>query len=81
MFNEISQMLYAYIVQAEMIFLDVYKINPWEVMDNLAVIDLQFYIKRLEKEWTKKNEKFKKKDVLEALRQINDILNFVFNKK
>ena len=74
-------MLYAYIIQAEMIFLDIYKINPWQAMDDIALIDLQFYITRIEKDWKKKKEHVKKKDVMDALQQVNEILTWVFNKK
>ena len=40
MFKEISQMLYGYILKAEMLFLRYYKVNPWEVMKDISLIDL-----------------------------------------
>jgi len=33
-------MLYGYIVQAEMLFLRYYKINPFEIMKDMSLIDL-----------------------------------------
>ena len=81
MFREISQMLYGYIIQAEMIFLDVYKVNPWQIMKDLTLMDLQIYVKRIEKDWKKKKESMKNKDVMEALQQVNEILTWVFHKK
>ena len=81
MFKEISQMLYGYIVQAEMLFLRYYKINPFEIMKDMSLIDLQFYIKQIEKQEKKDHESFKKKDIMAALKQICEILNFIFYKK
>lgn len=81
MFKEVSQHLYAYIMQAEMIFLDVYKVDPWQIMSHMTMLDLQIYMKKIEKEWKEKQEKFKKKDIMEALRKVNEILTWVFYKK
>ena len=81
MFKERSQMLYGYILKAEMLFLRYYKVNPWEVMKDISLIDLQVYIKQIEKEEKKEQESFKKKDLMTALKKINEILNFIFYKK
>ena len=81
MFKEISQMLYGYILKAEMLFLRYYKVNPWEVMKDISLIDLQVYIKQIEKDQKKEQESFKKKDLMTALKKINEILNFIFYKK
>ena len=45
MFNEISQMLYGYILQAEVFFLRYYKVNPFEMMKDMSLYDLQVYVK------------------------------------
>lgn len=74
-------MLYGYILKAEMLFLRYYKVNPWEVMKDISLIDLQVYIKQIEKEEKKEQESFKKKDLMTALKKINEILNFIFYKK
>ena len=74
-------MLYGYILKAEMLFLRYYKVNPWEVMKDISLIDLQVYIKQIEKEEKKEQESFKKKDLMTALKKINDIQNFIFYKK
>lgn len=81
MFKDIAQMLYGYIVQAEMLFLRYYKVNPFEIMKDMSLIDLQFYIKQIEKQEKKEHESFKKKDIMNALKQICEILNFIFYKK
>ena len=74
-------MLYGYILKAEMLFLRYYKVNPWEVMKDISLIDLQVYIKQIEKDQKKEQESFKKKDLMTALKKINEILNFIFYKK
>jgi hypothetical protein len=40
MFKELSEQLYGYIVSAEMAFLEIYKVNPWEIMKNMPLSDL-----------------------------------------
>ena len=47
MFKEISIMLYKYILDAEMIFLDYYKLNPFDILQKMPLIDLPEYIKRI----------------------------------
>lgn len=81
MFNEISQMLYGYILQAEVFFLRYYKVNPFELMKDMSLYDLQVYVKQIEKEEKKERDSFKKKDIMTALRQICEILNWIFYKK
>lgn len=81
MFKEISQAIYGYIMQAELFFLRYYKVNPFEMMKDMSLYDLQLYIKQIEKEEKKQRDSFKKKDIMTALRQINEILNWVFYKK
>lgn len=81
MFQEIANMLYGYIIQAEMLFLRYYKVNPFEIMKNITLIDLQVYIKQIEEKEKKDQESFKKKDIMTALKKINDLLNFIFYKK
>lgn len=81
MFNDISQMLYGYIISVEVFLLRYYKVNPFELMKDMSLYDLQVYIKQLEKEEKKERESFKKKDLVTALRQISEILNWMFYKK
>mgnify|MGYP001771243552 CR=1 FL=1 len=81
MFREISQQLYGYILNAEMIFLDMYKVNPWQIVGEMPLVDLQFYMKKIEESWKKKKDNFKKKDMMEALKHINDVLTWIFHKK
>lgn len=81
MFKELSEQLYGYIVSAEMAFLEIYKLNPWEVMKNMTLNDLWFYMKRIEEDQKTKKEKFKKKDIMEILKHVNDVLTWMFHKK
>ena len=75
MFREISQQLYGYILNAEMILLDIYKVNPWQIVGEMPLVDLQLYMKKIEDSWKKK------KDMIEALKHINDVLTWIFHKK
>lgn len=81
MFKELSEQLYGYIVSAEMAILDIYKVNPWEIMKNMTLNDLWFYMKRIEDDQKTKKEKFKKKDIMEILKHVNDVLTWMFHKK
>ena len=81
MFEEISMMLYGYIVQAEMIFLDIYKVNPFDIIGKMPLVDLQLYMKRIEEDQKKKHDNFKKKDFIEALKRVNELLTWCFHRK
>ena len=81
MFREISQQLYGYILNAEMILLDIYKVNPWQIVGEMPLVDLQLYMKKIEDSWKKKKDNFKKKDMMEVLKHINDVLPWIFHKK
>jgi len=64
-----------------MIFLRLYKVNPYQIMKGLSLIDLQIYIKQIEEQEKKERESFKKKDIMGCFKAINDILNVMFYKK
>ena len=81
MFREISQQLYGYILNAEMILLDIYKVNPWQIVGEMPLVDLQLYMKKIEESWKKKKDNFKKKDMMEVLKHVNDVLTWIFHKK
>lgn len=81
MFDQMSQVLYGYIIQAEMLFLRYYKIDPFQVMKGIPLVDLQVYVQQIEKMEKKERDSFKKKDLMTALKQICEILNYVFYKK
>ena len=50
-------------------------------MKGIPLVDLQVYIKRIEKAEKKERDSFKKKDLMAALKQICEILNYMFYKK
>ena len=81
MLNEMSQMIYVYIMKAEMIFLRLYKVNPYEIMKNISLIDLHTYLTMIEKEEKKEHEGMKKNKIMECLRGISDYLNLMFHTK
>ena len=81
MLNEMSQMIYLYIMKAEMIFLRLYKVNPYEIMKNISLIDLHTYLTMIEKEEKKEHESMKKNKIMDCLRGISEYLNIMFYKK
>ena len=81
MFEEISRHIYRYIIEVEMLFLMRYKINPFEIMDHISMMDLQNYMNILQYKVSKEQETMKKKDLMKALIQIRDILNFITYKE
>jgi hypothetical protein len=50
-------------------------------MRGIPMIDLQLYIQQIQKAESKERESMKKKELMTALKQICDILNFIFYKK
>ncbi len=81
MFKEISFSLYGVILNAEVLFLRYYKVNPFEIMKDISLLDLQTYIKKIEDEEKKESKKINKKDFITALKQISELLNYMFYKK
>ena len=81
MFKDISEQIYGYILQAEMLFLRYYKVNPFEIMKDISLLDLQTYIQQIEKNEKKEKDNFKKKELMTALKHICDMLNIIFYKK
>lgn len=73
-------MLYGYILDAEMVFLEFYKLNPFEIMRNIPLMDLPAYIKRIQKNKEKEKNKLKNSNITAALKAVCDYLNLVFYK-
>ncbi len=44
MFQEMAAMIYGYIIKAEMVFLRLYKVNPFEIMNHISLLDLNTYM-------------------------------------
>lgn len=81
MYKELSQMLYGYIIECEMFLLRTYKVNPFEIMKNMSLIDLDVYMKNIEEKEKKEQESIKKHDIMKSLFAINQILSTMFYKK
>ena len=81
MYDQMCQVLYGYILQAEVLFMRYYKVDPFQIMKGIPLVDLQVYIKMIEKAEKKERDSFKKKDLMTALRQICESLNYMFYKK
>lgn len=81
MYKEMSEMVYYYIIKAEMVFLRLYKVNPLEVMRGMSLLDLNAYMNMIEKEEKKEHESMKKSKIMECLKGISDYLNVMFYKK
>ena len=50
-------------------------------MKDITLLDLQTYVQQIEKQEKKEQESYKKKDIMTALKEVNEILNFIFYKK
>ena len=81
MYKEMSEMIYYYIIKAEMVFLRLYKVNPLELMRGMSLLDLNAYMSMIEKEESKEHESMKKSKIMECLKGISDYLNVMFYKK
>lgn len=74
-------MVYIYIMKAELIFLRIYKVNPFEMLEHLSILDLNTYMVAIEREEKKEHDGMKKSKIMECLKGISDYLNVMFYKK
>lgn len=81
MYNELNQMLYGYILEAELIFLRTYNVNPFEIMSNMSLLDLDVYLNKIQAKEKEQQESIKKNDIMKSLYSINQILSMMFYKK
>lgn len=81
MLNDIAEMIYYYIIEAELFFLRYYKVDPFQIMKGMSILDLQSYIKHIEHKEKKDKNKYKNKELMTALKHICDLLNIIFYKK
>lgn len=81
MYQEMSEMIYYYIIKAEMVFLRLYKVNPLDMMRGMSLLDLNAYMTLIENEEKKEHESMKKSKIMECLKGISDYLNVMFYKK
>ena len=56
MFEEVCAIMYKYIMQAEFLFLQKFKLNPFELMKDITTLDLISYIKLLEEKIKKEED-------------------------
>ena len=81
MFQEMAEMIYGYIIKAEMVFLRFYKVNPFEIMNHISLLDLNTYMTVIQKEEKKEHDSMNKTKIMECLKGISDYLNIMFYKK
>lgn len=77
MFAQVLESTYAYILEAEMLFLMKYKINPFDIMNKITLLDLFSYIKILENKLKKEHDSINKDDLTKSLVSLRDILMFI----
>ena len=81
MFQEMAEMIYGYIVKAEMVFLRLYKVNPFEIMSHISLLDLHTYMSVIQREEKKEHDGLPKQKIMECLKAVSDYLNIMFYKK
>ncbi len=77
MTGEVALLMYQYIIEAEFLFLQKFKLNPFEIMNKITLTDLVSYIGILDKKIKKENDSIQKKDFEKALVSLRDILIFM----
>ncbi len=77
MLGEVSALMYRYIIEAEFLFLQKFKLNPFELMKCITLTDLVSYIQILEQKIKKEDESINKKDFEKSLVALRDILIFM----
>ena len=81
MFNDMAQMIYGYIIKSELVLLRLYKVNPFEIMSHISLLDLNMYMNEIQKEEKKQHEGMQKTKIMECLKGVSDYLNILFYKK
>lgn len=81
MYHDICMSMYGYIMEIEIFFLTHYKLNPFEVLKDMTLLDLETYMKKVEKYEKEQQESIKKNDIMKSLYMINQILSMMFYKK
>lgn len=77
MLGEIAIITYQYIIEAEFLFLQKFKLNPFDLMNKISLLDLFSYIGILEQKIKKENDSIQKKDFEKAIISLRDILIFM----
>lgn len=77
MYEQACAQMYRYIMEAEFLFLQKFKLNPFDIMNKITILDLVYYINELEKKIKKERDSIQKKDLEKALIQLRDILIFI----
>lgn len=70
-------MMYRYIIEAEFLFLQKFKMDPFTIMGEITLTDLVSYMGILEKKIKEENDSIQKKDFEKALVSLRDILIFM----
>lgn len=81
MLKDVAQMIYSYIIKAELIFLRLYKVDPFSIMRHISLLDLNMYMNQIMKEEKKEHDSMKKTKIMDCLKAISDYLNVMFYKK
>lgn len=74
-------MIYGYIVKAELVLLRMYKVNPFEIMKSISLLDLNTYMNAIQQEEKKQHDSMSKAKIMECLKGVSDYLNIMFYKK
>lgn len=82
MYQEMSKMMYFYIIKAEMVFLRLYKTNPLDLMKEMTILDLNMYLTQIQAEEKREQNSMKSNNhIMECLRGVNEYLNMIFYRK
>lgn len=81
MMQDMAEMIYPYIIKAELLFLRLYKVNPYEIMKNISLLDLNTYLTSIEREEKKEHDSMGKTKIMDCLKVISDYLNVMFHSK
>jgi len=74
-------MIYGYIIKAELVFLRMYKVDPFDIMSHISLLDLNTYMNAIQSEEKKQRDGMAKAKIMDCLKGISDYLNILFYKK
>lgn len=79
-FQETSKAVYKFIIDTEVTFLTEYKVNPFQMFGDLALMDMFNYMQGMQQRLEAKEKQKQKggKDLGKALASLRDILNYMY---
>lgn len=78
MFSEVCKLTYQYIMNTETTIMIEFKINPFELFQNISLADFEAYVNGIKERIEAKDKQSDGKGLLSMLKTLRDYLNYMF---